>query len=268
MSTTRVSLYAVLLLAGLMAMPQRALAQDYEREKRWSEEIVPGLVVGDAVWLDGPGERRFLGLYTEAKSLRAGGEGLAILLVHGVGVHPDHGVIGALRTSLADAGYATLSIQMPVQKADAGIDDYYPVLFPNAGARIGVASRWLRAKGAARIVLVSHSMGSWMSNVYYEEMPDSPDSGDSREAPFAAWVCMGLTGGYGNTRNVRAPVLDVYGENDLPSVLRADWRRRLTIGSMAGSRQVRIAGADHHYAGREMKLTAVIDAFVRERVLK
>ena len=79
---------------------------------------------------------------------------------------------------------------------------------------------------------------------------------------FAAWVCMGLTGGFGGMGNVRVPVLDVYGENDLPVVLRADWRRRATIGNIEGSRQVRIDGADHHYLGREKELAAAIAGFV------
>jgi alpha/beta superfamily hydrolase len=98
-----------------------------------------------------------------------------------------------------------------------------------------------------------------MSNIYYEETPDPP---------FAAWICMGLTGGYGGMRNVRVPVLDVYGENDLPNVLRADWRRRMTIDSIAGGRQVRIAGADHFFAGKEKELAAAVDAFIREQVAK
>lgn len=231
-----------------------ASAQDYERERRWSDEIVPGLVVGEAVWLEGPGGRKFLGLLTETRNAPA-----AIVLVHGVGVHPDHSVIGTLRASLADAGYTTLSIQMPVLKSDAVANDYHPAVFPEAVERIRSAARWLEAKGSRRIVLLSHSMGSWMSNVYYEE---------TAAAPFAAWVCMGLTGGYGGMRNVRVPVLDVYGENDLPNVLRADWRRRMTIDSIAGSRQVRIAGADHFYAGKEKALAAAIDAFIREQVVK
>ena len=239
------------ILLAVLALP--ALAQDYEREKRWSDEIVPGLVVGDAVWLDGPGARKFLGILTESRNAPA-----AVLLVHGVGVHPDHGVIGALRASLADLGYTTLSIQMPVQKADAGLSDYYPAVFPNAVERIRSAGRWLGTKGFSRVVLLSHSMGSWMSNVYYEETPD---------APFAAWVSMGLTGGYGSLRNVKVPMLDVYGESDLPTVLRADWRRKISIGAMDGSRQVRIAGADHHYAGKEKELVAAIDAFIRAEVL-
>ena len=63
-------------------------------------------------------------------------------------------------------------------------------------------------------------------------------------------------------RNVRAPVLDVYGEHDLPQVLRADWRRRSTLESIDGSKQVRIAGADHHFTGKEKELAAQIRDFV------
>jgi len=90
--------------------------------------------------------------------------------------------------------------------------------------------------------------------------------GETADAPFAAWISMGLTGGYGSLRNVKVPMFDVYGENDLPSVLRADWRRRLSIGAIAGSRQLKIAGADHFYAGKEKELIAAIHAFIREQV--
>ena len=225
-----------------------AQGQDYAREARWAAEVKASLVVGDAVSLNLASGREFLGLWTEAAGAKP-----AILLVHGVGVHPDHGVIGILRASLAEAGFPTLSIQMPVQASDAKLDDYYPAVFPEAGERIAAGAAWLKAKGVARVVLLSHSMGSWMSNVYYENTP---------RPPFAAWICMGLTGGFGGLSNVQVPILDVYGENDLPNVLRADWRRRNAISAIAGSRQVRVAGADHHYLGRERELAAVIAEFV------
>ena len=236
-------------LAGLaLALcAAQAAAQDYERERRWAAEIVPSIVVGESVQISAA-SRTFLGIYTEAKT-----SGLAILLVHGVGVHPDHGVIGILRASLADLGYTTLSIQMPVQKSDAALADYYPTVFPEAVERIRAGARWLKERGAARVVLLSHSMGSWMANVYYEQTPGSP---------FAAWVCMGLTGGFGGMGNVKALVLDLYGENDLPQVLRADWRRRFTLNSIPGSEQRMIAGADHHYTGREKELAAAIGEFL------
>lgn len=235
-------------LAVCAGFASAAAAQDYAREQRWAGQIVPSLVVGDAVSVRLPGGRTFLGLYTEARGPKA-----AVLLVHGVGVHPDHGVIGVLRVSLAEAGMTTLSIQMPVAGADARVDDYYPALFPEAVERIGAAARWLAEKGHSRIVLLSHSMGSWMSNAYYEQTADPP---------FAGWICMGLTGGFGDMRNVRRPVLDLYGEHDLPQVMRADWRRRLTLSRIDGSKQVKVAGADHHYAGHEKALAAAIDEFV------
>lgn len=237
----------LLVALALFAAPP-ALAQDYEREKRWAAEVVPNLVVGDAVELSLPA-RKFLGIHAPAQNAKP-----AILLVHGVGVHPDHGVIGVLRASLADLGYSTLSIQMPVQKSDASVNDYYPKVFPEAVERIRAGAQWLKDKGAGRIVLLSHSMGSWMANVYYEKTPD---------APFAAWLCLGLTGGFGGMGNVKVPVLDLYGENDLPPVLRADWRRRLALGSIPGSKQVVVPGADHHFLGKEKSLVAAIDEFLR-----
>jgi len=235
---------ALALACGIASAP----AQDYEREKRWAAEVVPNVVVGDAVPLKLPSGREFLGLYAERKGAQA-----AILLVHGVGVHPDHGVTGILRVALTEMGYATLSIQMPVQKSDAALEDYYPAVFPEAVERIRAGARWFQAKRYPRLVLLSHSMGSWMANVYYEQ---------TRDASFAAWVCIGLTGGFGGMSNVKVPVLDLYGENDLAPVMRADWRRRLTLHSIEGSRQVRIAGADHLYTGKEKELAAAIRDFV------
>ena len=64
-------------LAFLMA--GAAAAQDYEREQRWADQILPALMVGDAVWLQQKEGHKFLGLYTEAKNARA-------IAHHGYGV--------------------------------------------------------------------------------------------------------------------------------------------------------------------------------------
>jgi dienelactone hydrolase len=237
----------------MAALP--AAAQDYAREKRWADEVVPGLVVGDAVWLETSAGRKFLGIHAVAANPKG-----AVVVVHGIGVHPDHGVIGVLRTKLADMGWTTLSIQMPVQASDARSEAYYPAVFPEAVERIGKAAAWLSAKGERRIALVSHSMGSWMANEYFDR---------TQQPAYAAWACLGLTGGYSlATWFAPRPILDVYGENDLDSSVGAAWRRWLTVSSAAaGSRQVMIAGADHFYAGREDELARTIagwlDAVVR-----
>lgn len=221
-----------------------AAAQDLEREKRWASEVVPNLVVGDAVSIRA--EREFLGIYAEVKDAKT-----AVLLVHGMGVHPDHGVIGSLRALLADLGYATLSLQMPVQRAEAGAEDY-PVLFPEAAERIQAGARWLADKGHPRIVLLSHSMGSRMANAYLER---------ATADLFAGWVSLGITADYSKFAALRLPVLDVYAENDFPAVLAASPRRRAALAA-AGSAQVMIPGADHYYTGRERELAAAVAAFL------
>ena len=144
-------MFARLLLLVLMAaLP--AAAQDYAREKRWADEVVPGLVVGDAVWLETSAGRKFLAIHAPASKPRG-----AVILVHGIGIHPDYGMIGVLRSKLTDLGWTTLSIQMPVQAADARFKDYTPPLFEEASDRIGKAAAWLAAKGDPRIALVSHN---------------------------------------------------------------------------------------------------------------
>jgi alpha/beta superfamily hydrolase len=230
----------------LLAASLCGFAQDYERERRWEREIVPGLVVGEPLKLRAAG-REFLALHTEVANSKG-----AVVLAHGRNVHPDHEVIGALRMRLADMGFTTLSIQMPILGPEATkMEDYYPRLFPEAAERLDAAGRWLQERGERRVALVSHSMGSWMANEYF-------DAADA--SPYRAWVCMGLTGGY-SWRSYRSarPILDVYGENDNSTVTGAAWRRRLTIAvAPQGSRQVEIPGADHFYTGRDAELGKVI----------
>ena len=245
----------VALLTGLIALTTfaGAIAQDYAREKRWADEILPTIVVGEAVQIRAASGRDFLALHTEMKGPKP-----ALVLVHGVGVHPDHGVIGNLRDKLAAMGYTTLSIQMPVQAKEAQMDDYYPKVFSDAADRLAKAADWLRARGHTDVVLLSHSMGAWMANEYLDRA--------HANTPYKAWIVMGLTGSYSWTmRSYAFPVLDIYGEQDIAPTLGAAGRRKLALKAANGSRQVMLAGADHHYAGRENELATVIDGFLRER---
>jgi pimeloyl-ACP methyl ester carboxylesterase len=234
----------LLLLMACLALP--AAAQDYERERRWEREIVPALVVGEPLKLRAAG-REFLAIHTPAANARG-----AVVLAHGRNVHPDHEIIGVLRMRLADLGYTTLSVQMPILGPEATrLEDYYPRLFPEAAERLHAAGRWLQEHGERRLALVSHSMGSWMANEYF----DSTDA-----SPYRAWVCMGLTGGFSwPTYRSARPILDLYGENDLPTVTGAAWRRRLTIAiAPEGSRQVEVAGADHFFTGRDAEVAKLV----------
>src|SRR4029453_18980936 len=146
-SVMRRSALVRLLVTGL-AWPFAVVAHataatpDYAREARWASEVVPQIVVGDAVWLTIPDRPRVLAIFTDPAGTPKG----AGVVVHGVGVHPDWNLIGDLRTKLADRGYATLAVQMPVLAADAPRDAYRE-LFSDASDRVGAAFAWLRAKG-------------------------------------------------------------------------------------------------------------------------
>jgi pimeloyl-ACP methyl ester carboxylesterase len=234
--------------AAALCAPLLALAQqqpsDYAREKRWADEIVPALVSGEAVWLEAPRTEKFLGLYTEAKGAKG-----AIILAHGLGVHPDYGVIGELRARLADAGYTTLSIQMPILAADAPAARY-PVLFWEADARFAAAMTYLRRKRYDKIILLSHSMGSRMANHYISAHP---------QVPLSGWISLSISSGdLGPFKKIRFPVYDVYAENDLEPVLKGAPRRAATLKRMRGSSQTMMFGTDHYFAKKEKDLVSLI----------
>ncbi len=234
------------LLAALLCAPPAALAQhsDYAREKRWADEVLPGLVVGQAVWLKARTPQKFLGLYAEAKGARA-----AIVLVHGLGVQPDYGVIGALRVKLADAGYSTLSIQMPILAADAPAARY-SALFGEASARITAAGAWLRGKGYRRIALVSHSMGARMANRYFAVDP---------KAPFFAWVAISISSGdFERFGRPKFRIFDIYAEKDSDAVLRGVSSREDFLRRAHGSKQAMVYGADHYFTSKEGELASLI----------
>lgn len=219
-----------------------ASVADYAREKKWADEVVPGLVIGDPVYLQTPRDRhRFLALYTPTAT------GKAAIVVHGMGIHPDWGLIGTLRTELADRGFATLSIQMPILAADARADAYPPT-FPEAAGRIAAAVEFLKAKGYTRLAIVSHSLGSRMSRVYLAGKPD---------AAVKAWASLGLS--RDDYTGLGLPILDLFGEGDLPPVLAQAAQRKRSL-TARDSRQVTIAHTDHFFSGHEADMvTAVAD---------
>lgn len=244
-----------LVLGALLAtatLGARAQQPDREREARLRAEIVPNLVVGEAVDLVAAGDPApFLGIYTAAAP-----QAPAVVLVHGSGVHPDWNFIGRLRMDLADRGFATLSIQMPVRPAGAPHEEYAP-LMPLAAARIAAAAQWLQGRGHRELALVAHSLGSRMADGYFATQATTP---------FRAWVSLGITGGSygpGLSRHERLAVLDVYGERDFDAVLKAAPQRAAALAGRAASRQLRIAGTDHFYAGKEAELLDAIVGFLR-----
>ena len=236
------------LLALCLPLVAAAAAPDYAREQRWADEIRPTLVVGDAVTLTQPSGHKFLALYTEAPKARA-----AVIVVHGLGVHPDWALIGRLRSDLPDHGYTTLSVQMPVLAADAKGEEY-PALFADAAERLAAAVAFLKAKGYRRIVIASHSMGARMSNYYLVTQPDPG---------VEAWIAIGISsGGFAEAGRLRLPILDLYGERDLPQVLKGADARAAVLGKLKGSAQIEVPASDHFFNGREAEMVTRVRQFL------
>lgn len=235
-------------LAAALYAPLLAFAQqqpsDYAREQRWADEIIPAIVVGEPVWLEAPRTRKFLAIHSEARDA-----GTAVILAHGMGVHPDFGLIGELRTRLAERGYTTLSIQMPILAADAPAARY-PVLFWEADARFAAAVSFLWRKKYRRIVLVSHSMGSRMANHYIATHP---------RLPLSSWISLSISSGeYARLKSVKFPVFDVYAEHDLDAVLQGAERRGAALKRLRGSSQTMMFATDHFFAGKEKELAMLV----------
>jgi alpha/beta superfamily hydrolase len=175
-----------------------------------------------------------------------------------LGVHPDWGLIGALRSRLPEYGYTALSVQMPVLAPGALAEDY-PALFPEAAERLSAAVAHLKAGGIGKVAIVSHSMGARMSNYF---LTHAPDAG----AGVAAWVAIGLPVIVMQPAPVKIPMLDLRGENDDPAVRGNAAARAATLGSIRGSAQVEVAGADHFFAGREEELARQVKIFLDRRL--
>ncbi len=237
----------VLFSAALLAMLEAAGAQDYEREARWAEQTLATLVVGDPVQLEQTNKHRFLGLY-----LRAVNERGSVVIAHGRGWSPDYDLYGDMRVKLADAGYSTLSIQMPVLPSTAKLGDYLPT-FVDADERLSLAVAWLHAKGPSKIAIVSHSLGATMANHYLT---------NTRDPPVDAWVFISIINGLEDMFRIKIPVLDVYGGEDWDVTRFGADERKAQILKLATSQQIVIAGAQHFFEGKRDELTRVIADFL------
>lgn len=222
---------------------------DYAREKNWDKEITPSIIVGDPIYLTQKNQHTFLGIYTVATNAKMG-----VVVVHGMGIHPDWGMISTLRQRLPEYGYTTLSIQMPILEAEAK-PGVYAKTFPEAVERLQLAVKYLQDKGYKKIALVSHSMGSRMSHGYMIHNP----------AGVNAWAALGAGTGPGAAltyAGINAPVLDLYGANDEPLILTGAAKRKASLQGKAGSKQVVVPDADHFFADHEDQMVMAVKYFL------
>ncbi|MEO8040546.1 MAG: DUF3530 family protein [Betaproteobacteria bacterium] len=232
---------------ALLIATTGAVGQDYYREKRWSDQIVPGLVVGDAVWIEQANQHKFLALWTEAETPRG-----AIILGHGRGWSPDYELYGVLRVKLAEKGYSTLAIQLPVLGGGAKVGDYM-ITYPEAEERYALAADWLVGKGFKNIAIVSHSLGATMANQYLI---------NAQHTPVKAWAFISIINGLEEMFRIKIPVLDVFGSKDWEVTQVGAYEREKQIAKIEHSRQVVVKDAQHFFEGMEDQLATVVISFL------
>ena len=231
----------------LLALAAPAIAVDYEREKRWSDQILPAILVGDPVWIRQSNGHEFLGLYTVAEKPRG-----AVIIGHGRGWNPDFELYGVLRTRIAEAGYTTLSIQLPVLGPGAKVGDYIPT-YADGAERYELAAHYLRDKGYKNIGIVSHSLGATMANYYLIKADD---------VPVGAWAFIGIINGLEEMFRIKIPVLDVFGSKDWEITQVGAYERKKQIDKVPGSQQVVVPDALHFFEGKEDELVKVVVGFL------
>lgn len=243
-------LFAVFVLAVLLSPIANAQQPDYEREKRWSDQIVPSILVGDVVWIKQKRGHEFLAIFTQADKPRG-----AVIVGHGRGWNPDFELYGALRVKLAEQGYTTLAIQLPVLGPGAKVGDYLPI-YPDAEERYALAAKFLQDKGFDKIAIVSHSLGATMANQYLIHVDSTP---------VKAWAFIGIINGLEEMFRIKIPVLDVFGGKDWEITQVGAYERKKQIMKVPGSDQIVVADALHFFEGREDELVKVLVGFLDSR---
>ncbi len=253
-------MWKALILISILLVSHAALASDQIREQRFAAEVENQLLIGKGVTLKA-GEMEFYAIHTEVMSPLSKG---AVILLHDREAHPNWpDVIRPLRTGLAERGWETLSLQMPL----AGVDSdwrMYEQVIPEGGPRIAAAVEFLKQRKIKNIVLLGHSLGGRMAVHYLA------DAKPPKEVRALVLIGMALepegspilTGEA--LAKVELPVFDLYGSRDLDSVLHSA-KRRAAAGRMAKNtayRQVRMTGADHFFHRLERALVSRVYSWI------
>ncbi len=239
-----IKLFALLLIAPLTVQ-----ASDLEKEQRWREQVVGDLFDGEPVTLN-DGQQDFLGLIVQADPAREN----AVVILHGIGAHPDWPqVVNPLRVQLAEAGWTTLSIQLPILDNEA-TSEAYDAIINEASPRIVAALTYLQGLGASGCYIVAHSMGSRMASDFLA----------NTDRPVKGFIGVGMNvGSVEYMDQYSLPVLDIYGSDDLEGVLGSAAGRASQASGNPRYTQIVVDGANHFFDGREEELYAPVKAWLQ-----
>ncbi len=242
----------------LLILPAHAWASNFQLEAEYQSEITQNLQLGEAVTLDAGGQP-FLALYSRESSPFIHG---AAIILHDRGGHPDRaGVVSELRSQLIKHGWQTLSLQMPLFRADSAEWEQLK-LVPDAQPRLAAALAYLKQQGVVNVVMIGHGLGGKM--VLGSLAKSVPE-----EVQAAALIGLSISALEGDTSLedlalIELPVLDIYGSQEGHAVLGTAHKRRAVAKKVENSsyRQLEIEGADHQFRGLLPTLVSRVHAWL------
>lgn len=232
----------IIVVSLLYFLSQVVISGDIEREKRVASQILDAILDGEPVYLNN-GSHQFLTIFTQPEE---NSKQEAVIILHGRGLHPDEDyVANPLRTGLAEMGWTTLSVQMPILPMDAEFKDYAPILTESA-PRIEKSITFLKQQGFKKVHLVAHSCSGQMTMAWLEN--DGKQEFDS-----IILISMGTenyTEYFGRTpplNKIKKPALDIYGGDDFIAPYASKRFNLIKAGGNPKSRQIMIPDADHMF---------------------
>ena len=231
----------------------------FSREKRLKEQNIDEIMDGDSINLKVRGKEIF-SIFMESEDKTDTG----IIFLHTRGENPNESkTIKPLRIDMAENGYHTLSVQMPVLEKNATYYDYVPLL-PHSHPRIKAAIDFYKKMNIKNIIFVAHGCGGHMLMSYIDKYGDS-------DIKAVIGIGMGATDTNQEVikeyplATMKIPVLDIIGQYDYRSVKKHFKTRKAHLAlSSENNKQVILSKAKHYHHGeKEFKnLTSTIYKFL------
>jgi len=184
--------------------------------------------------------------------------------LHGMNSNPNAPqIIHPLRSQLAEKGWVTASIQLPLAAVDASINDNL-TLIKESYPRIRATLSHMHENFQNRpCVLIAHSLGAIMATSFLAEQ---------KELACDALVLIGLpkltselpeANSNKLLKKIGIPTLDIYGSQDLDNVKSmAATRKLILMKTNTLNRQIEISGADHAFNGLDETLVLAIHGWL------
>jgi pimeloyl-ACP methyl ester carboxylesterase len=241
----------------LLMLAAPVAASDLEKEQRWREQVEDSIMDGEAVDLVVEG-REIFAIYMEAED----GSDKGMIVVHGTGIHPNwQQVVQPIRVEMAAHGWNTLSIQMPILHNEAQYEEYV-ALYPEVPPRLRAAEAFLKDRGIQTLLIAAHSQGATMSSYYLSRHPS--------DVKGLIAIGMGATqkdshiNSAQSLKKITIPVLDLYGDDDLPGVLDTVDARTESSAHNAQYSQQMIKDANHFFDGMDDELVSAVASWAQQ----